>query len=66
MDTRENLGTVGIGWAAENYRDWGRRVCGEPFSPYSVMVRRGWRIVTNYTFTDGAHLSFTLECPSVP
>ena len=62
LDTQENLGNVGIGWAGETYRDWSRETCTGPWSPYPAMTRRGWRIVTNYVFTDGARLSFTLQC----
>lgn len=62
LETQENLGTAGIGWAGEHYRDWSRDTCAGPWSPYPTIVGRGWRIITNYTFSDGAHLSFTLRC----
>jgi hypothetical protein len=49
-------------WADEEHRNHVHNLCSEPFSPYSVLVRRGWRIITNYTFLDGTRVSLTLQC----
>lgn len=36
--------------------------CDPLWSPYPVMIRRGWRVVGNWTFQGGRRVSLPLSC----